>query len=304
MKFGENLKHLRKSKKISQEVLAEKVGVSRQSVSKWENGEAYPEMSNILALCSIFHCNINDLVNDNIIDLISLDDEIKMSVVKFKEKEQKKMKGLSKAIYLIARIAKIISIVGIAASLIFLVGAFIVIPNTTFDTNEKTFAVFEEKYNYTIDDNKLSVATDNKEHLTIEFNDTKTMNKIIHSNNAYKLSFCTIVSISLTGFMFMMFKVLSYLEKLFVNIYKEETPFNYLSVNYIKKIAIYTTIAFVIPDLVGLVVELIFNLDLGVEVDVMSYLYVLIIFALSYIFKYGYEIQLDSKGKIYGDINE
>lgn len=47
MKFGDNLRNLRKSKKISQERLAEKVGVSRQSVSKWERGEAYPEMNEI-----------------------------------------------------------------------------------------------------------------------------------------------------------------------------------------------------------------------------------------------------------------
>lgn len=38
MKFGENLKLLRKESKLSQEKLAEKVGVSRQSVSKWECG--------------------------------------------------------------------------------------------------------------------------------------------------------------------------------------------------------------------------------------------------------------------------
>lgn len=38
MKFGDNLRTLRKNKKISQEALAEKVGVSRQSVSKWETG--------------------------------------------------------------------------------------------------------------------------------------------------------------------------------------------------------------------------------------------------------------------------
>ena len=38
MKFGENLKQIRKTKKISQEELAEKLGVSRQSVSKWETG--------------------------------------------------------------------------------------------------------------------------------------------------------------------------------------------------------------------------------------------------------------------------
>ncbi len=38
MKFGDNLRNLRKSKKISQEELAEKMLVSRQSVSKWETG--------------------------------------------------------------------------------------------------------------------------------------------------------------------------------------------------------------------------------------------------------------------------
>ena len=42
MKFGDNLRKLRKNKNYSQEDLAFKVGVSRQSVSKWETGEAYP----------------------------------------------------------------------------------------------------------------------------------------------------------------------------------------------------------------------------------------------------------------------
>ena len=50
MKFADNLKRIRKSKNISQEELAERVGVSRQSVSKWETSEAYPEMNNILEL--------------------------------------------------------------------------------------------------------------------------------------------------------------------------------------------------------------------------------------------------------------
>lgn len=41
MKFGENLKNLRKAKKLSQEELAEKMRVSRQSVSKWETGLSF-----------------------------------------------------------------------------------------------------------------------------------------------------------------------------------------------------------------------------------------------------------------------
>ena len=58
MKFGEYLKLIRTDKKISQEYLAERLGVSRQSVSKWETGENYPSMQNIMALCTIFKCRI------------------------------------------------------------------------------------------------------------------------------------------------------------------------------------------------------------------------------------------------------
>ena len=66
MKFGENLQKLRKEKGISQEQLAEQLGVTRQSVSKWESGARYPEMDKIVALCNIFHCDMNVLINKDI----------------------------------------------------------------------------------------------------------------------------------------------------------------------------------------------------------------------------------------------
>ena len=103
MKFGENLYILRKKQKISQEKLAEKIGVSRQSVSKWENGTAYPEMNRIFELCKIFHCKLNDLVNDNILDFDSLDKEVKMSVVKFNKEKQNKLKIVSKTISIFSK---------------------------------------------------------------------------------------------------------------------------------------------------------------------------------------------------------
>lgn len=103
MKFDENLYNLRKTQKISQEKLAEKIGVSRQSVSKWENGTAYPEMNRIFELCKIFHCKLNDLVNDNILDFDSLDKEVKMSVVKFNKEKQNKLKIVSKTISIFSK---------------------------------------------------------------------------------------------------------------------------------------------------------------------------------------------------------
>lgn len=66
MKFGENLQKLRKEKKISQEQLAEQLGVTRQSVSKWESGVSYPEMDKLVSICKIFNCDLDSLINKDI----------------------------------------------------------------------------------------------------------------------------------------------------------------------------------------------------------------------------------------------
>ncbi|MBP5408090.1 MAG: helix-turn-helix transcriptional regulator [Bacilli bacterium] len=71
MNLSENLKRIRKENNLSQEQLAEKLGVSRQSVSKWESGQAYPEMDKMLQLCEMFHLNIDDLLNQDIKDVNS-----------------------------------------------------------------------------------------------------------------------------------------------------------------------------------------------------------------------------------------
>ena len=62
MKFSERLSDLRKRKGLSQEALAEQLGVSRQAVSKWENGEAFPELSKLDAICRIFAVSPNFLM--------------------------------------------------------------------------------------------------------------------------------------------------------------------------------------------------------------------------------------------------
>lgn len=64
--FADNLKKIRKENNLSQEQLADKLGVSRQSVSKWESSAAYPEMDKVLQLCKMFNLNIDELLNQNI----------------------------------------------------------------------------------------------------------------------------------------------------------------------------------------------------------------------------------------------
>lgn len=53
MRLNEKIYYYRKAMKLSQEELAERVGVSRQSVSKWELGEATPEVEKLLALAGV-----------------------------------------------------------------------------------------------------------------------------------------------------------------------------------------------------------------------------------------------------------
>lgn len=64
MTFQEKLIELRKKKGFSQEELAEQVGVSRQSVSKWETGQSNPDISKLILLSEIFEVSVDTLVKD------------------------------------------------------------------------------------------------------------------------------------------------------------------------------------------------------------------------------------------------
>ncbi len=66
MSFSENLHYLRKRDKVTQEELADKLGVSRQSVSKWETGEAYPETEKLLQLCDLFGVSLDGLMRGDL----------------------------------------------------------------------------------------------------------------------------------------------------------------------------------------------------------------------------------------------
>ena len=62
MNFRTNLSYLRTSHSMTQEQLAMLLGVSRQSVTKWESGKSTPEMDKLLKLCEIFSCTLDELV--------------------------------------------------------------------------------------------------------------------------------------------------------------------------------------------------------------------------------------------------
>ena len=64
MTLSEKLQTLRKAAGLSQEALAEQLGVTRQAVSKWETGEGKPDIDNLLPLAKLLHTTVDYLLDD------------------------------------------------------------------------------------------------------------------------------------------------------------------------------------------------------------------------------------------------
>ena len=304
MKFGDNLRNLRKSKKLSQEELSEKVGVSRQSISKWENSEAYPEMNNLLILCKIFNCKINDLLSEKIEDFNSFDEEVKMNLVKLNKTEQKKVKILSKILYIIGRIGNIITKVGIVTVAIIMILTPISISNIDIK-EDKIISLGNTIKIQEIDEGIRLTSAQNENIIIADINnsDVEIMKKAYNKYDKKTLillleaSFATLIT-----FLIFLGKVLKHLEKLFKNINEGDTPFTLINVNHIKKMSYYM-IGAIITSAIGTTLLSTISTE-DVDISLFNIVEIIFVYAISYIFEYGYHIQKDSNGKMYGEENE
>ena len=68
MSFSDNLKAIRKEKNLSQEELAELLGVSRQAVSKWELGDGYPEVEKLLTIAGKLNVSLDSLMGTELVN--------------------------------------------------------------------------------------------------------------------------------------------------------------------------------------------------------------------------------------------
>ena len=70
MNLGKKIAELRKKNNLSQEELAEKVGVARQTISKWEIGDTTPDINQVKIISKIFNISIDELVDNDISNVI------------------------------------------------------------------------------------------------------------------------------------------------------------------------------------------------------------------------------------------
>ena len=84
MTLGEKIKDLRRKYNISQEKLAFEIGVSRQSVTKWESDAGLPDIDNLKALATLFNISIDELLDykKEILGEIVLEEKYSLSGIK------------------------------------------------------------------------------------------------------------------------------------------------------------------------------------------------------------------------------
>lgn len=70
MKFGENILKLRKERNLSQEMLAEKLNVTRQTISNWELGETSPNLEQLRLLSKIFNTSIDEMLDNDVKEVL------------------------------------------------------------------------------------------------------------------------------------------------------------------------------------------------------------------------------------------
>ena len=81
MSLGSNISYLRKQKKLTQEQFAERMNVTRQTVSRWESDEVIPELAKLVDMCSIFSCKLDALVREELSAQSEIYSEIKIKRV-------------------------------------------------------------------------------------------------------------------------------------------------------------------------------------------------------------------------------
>ena len=217
--------------------------------------------------------------------------------------KQRKLKVLSKIIYILAKIGKILTYIAIP----FIVLGMVIIPilmNKIDVKNDRI--ILKDKGNVISIVEKNDKLTINVKGAKVaEVTSVKDISKIkdFFNNNSKG----TIIASGETALAFALISIiiaiilLRHVEKLFKNINKNDTPFTYDNVDYIRRIAFLMIINIILPAIASAVIELILKVDLNIHFGAYNLIEILALYVLVYIFEYGCKLQQDSKCKIYGE---
>lgn len=111
-KIGKFLFELRKEKNMTQEELAEKIGVTAKSISRWENGKTMPDLSLFNPLCEIFEITVNDLMKGEFVDNKNSINVLGENIINMVSDLETKKKRKNKLLIILLSLTLILVVIG------------------------------------------------------------------------------------------------------------------------------------------------------------------------------------------------
>ena len=241
-----------------------------------------------------------------------------MSVVKFEKEKQKKMKGISRAIYVLAKIGKVLTTIAIPIIALVAIISIYLVANININNNVISFKNSDEQIVFIeanengkmvlkIGGNEIDIASELKEDVDEDFSKEAIlgfMRNLNKTSKAQRILFVILFASIILANLILTRMLLDHLEKLFKNFMEGETPFTLENVNHIKKMAYFMIATIATPVVLTWITKAITTFETGMNLEINNIIEILFLFAMTYVFEYGYEIQKDSNGRIYGDEND
>ena len=307
MSISKKIAKLRKELKLTNEEFGEKIGVTGRMVARWENNTSKPNSDQINKIKEVYGIDLLEISEKrNTVKKVNISKEPNKNVVySLDSRDAKGLKFLCKFISVVAKIVKVLLIIAIP----FLISAMIIVPviinhieigdnYITYKNNGENILTIEGEDvflsgKYTIR-HRGKVTTGE-----IKYDLLGEMVKNIKNMNNTKIIVCaeTLIVLSIASVIFEIV-FLTYLANLFRNLC-EKTPFTEDNVNYLKKMTNIYIANLIVIILMQFLMNLFTNVDFSKNNSFSSIVIMLILASLTYIFKYGCNLQKNVNADIY-----
>ena len=200
-----------------------------------------------------------------------------------------KLKVLSKVISIIARILKVVCIVGVIGIAVGMIIIPIVHNNTKIE--DKKITVFGETVSYEFEDGVLHLKAGTQETDIKDAKEVEAIRGVLTAINDKNLdlivNYLEIMLIFVVIGLVISFTIFHYLDKLFTNIHDEDTPFTEENVMLTKRIGYLMIGLLVLPIITEFMASVVFKVDLNMNFNSTSILYILVVFSGAYILEKG-----------------
>ena len=228
-----------------------------------------------------------------------------MSKVGLDNNSQSKLKALSKIIEVIAKIGRIAIYICIPFIIFAAIITPVVINHTELKDDEIVFKYKDDKVTIKVEDDKVEVYHNDKKVDGEKDGDVAAFNSVKKVLDKYSnkqlIGYVEAGFILMLTYLILIILILKHLGKLFKNIRVGDTPFTLDNVEHMRKMSIYMISLIILPIITSILYQLVADIDLNISFSLVSVIEMLFVMAMSYIFKYGYELQSDSKKKMYDE---